>query len=204
MSYIKPDHIPYIVWDQLDTVGKTALLSTINNDKYLKHKICLDDNKYMITDKDVWKKKLYYTYGDSNLLDKILEYIWEFDENNKFNKWNLEDLLITKNRLCINPKWFDDSIKYNYYKNEKFNFQDFLNGWNDYAHGFTKIKNYNNSYDLGYFESSLNSMKNYNTTPFKSLDNLSSSAEPISSYYNNNLDINIKKKDKKWKLLSDI
>ena len=47
-------------------------------------------------------------------------------------------------------------------------------------------------------------MKNYNITPFKSLDNLSSSAEPISSYYNNNLNINIKKKDKKWKLLSDI
>ena len=159
----------------------------------------------MITDKDIWKKKLYYTYGDSNLLDKILDYMWELDENNKFNKWNLEDLLIIKNKLCINPKWFDDSIKNNYYKNEKFNFEDFLNGWNDYALGFSKIKNYNNSYDLGYFESSINSMKNYNMFPFKGIDNLTPLTQPISSYYNNNLDIDIKKKkNKKWKLLSDI
>ena len=202
MELKKPDNIQNLVWDQLDNIGKSSLISSINRNNYLPNKLCDNiNNKYMITDKDIWKRKLHYNKSINKLLDELLEYIWDINSNNNFNKWNLEDLSkITKyENILIDYK---NTPEYNItnMNNLEFNYKDYLNGFNDYSFQLGRVwplcKNY--SYDLGY------ELSNYKNDIKYTKNN----TKPLYNYYKSDYKYNTDglynaELDSKWKLLSE-
>lgn len=193
MDLVKPDCVQNIVWDQLDNIGKSSLISSINNNKYLPNKLCNNtDNKYMIIDKDIWKQKIHTKKNIYLLIDELLDFIWDIEPNNKFNHWTLDELDKTNKYENIIIDFKNSPIS-NYLceSNFTFNYKDYLNGYYDFSSCLGRLHTLgkNSSYDLGY---DMGIYKNNNLNGIKKLNNISGLStlktlyKPLNSLYLNN------------------